>query len=48
MFEMFPGMLILYFEFICSRFFENQPKFAVISVKRRQKADFLSPGSSKS
>lgn len=41
MFETFAGMLIQYFEFICSRVFEKQPKFAVISVKRRQKAGFL-------
>ena len=47
MFETFAGMLIQYFEFICSQFFEKQPKFAVISVKRRQEADYLSPGSSK-
>ena len=47
MFETFAGMLIQYFEFICSRVFEKQPKFAVISVKRRQKAGFLSPESSK-
>ena len=35
---------IEYLKYISSRFFENQPtKFAVISVKKPQKARFVSP-----